>query len=68
MASKRDLPVDIENRDIEQLHRGFVLHPGETAEQFLAIGEELMRSAGVDPRWPGATEIRHKIEAGELGA
>jgi hypothetical protein len=67
MATKRDLPADIEDRDVEQPPRGFALHPGETAEQFLAIGEDLMRSTGVEPRWPGAIEIRRKIEAGELG-
>jgi hypothetical protein len=48
--------------------RGFTLAPGETAEQFLAGRDELLRSAGIEPNWPGASEIRRKIEAGELGA
>jgi hypothetical protein len=38
----------------------------ETAEQFLAVREDLLRRAGVEPRWPGAAEIRRKIDAGEL--
>ncbi len=48
--------------------RGFTLGRGETAQQFLAVRDELLRSAGIEPNWPGATEIRRKIEAGELGA
>ena len=67
MATKRDLPADIEDRDIAQGTRGFSLGPGETAEQFLAVREDLVRSTGVESRWPGAAEIRRKIEAGELG-
>jgi hypothetical protein len=47
--------------------RGFALGPGETAEQFLAAREEMLRDAGIEPRWPGAAEIRRKIDAGELG-
>jgi len=66
MATKRDLPADIEDRDIDQATRGFVLGPGETAEQFLAVREDVLRSAGIEPHWPGAAEIRRKIEAGEL--
>jgi hypothetical protein len=69
MATKRDLPADSENRDIaEQGTRGFALSPGETAEEFLAEREDMLRSAGVEPRWPGAAEIRRKIDAGELGS
>jgi hypothetical protein len=48
--------------------RGFTLAPGESAEEFLAVRDELLRSAGIEPNWPGASEIRRKIEAGELGA
>jgi len=48
--------------------RGFALSPGETAEEFLAVREDMLRSAGVEPRWPGAAEIRRKIDAGELGS
>jgi hypothetical protein len=44
------------------------LAPGETAEQFLAAREDMLRDAGVEPCWPGAAEIRRKIDAGELGA
>ncbi len=50
-----------------QATRGFVLGPGETAEQFLAAREDMLRDAGVETRWPGAAEIRRKIDAGELG-
>ncbi len=67
MATKRDLPADIEDRDIAEGTRGFALGSGETAEQFLAVREDMLRSAGIEPRWPGAAEIRRKIEAGELG-
>jgi hypothetical protein len=68
MATKRDIPTDIEDRDIAQGTRGFALSPGETAEQFLATRDEMLRTAGIEPRWPGAAEIRRKIDAGELGA
>jgi hypothetical protein len=51
----------------QQTH-GFALSPGETAEQFLAVREEMLRSVGIEPQWPGAIEIRRKIEAGELDA
>ena len=47
--------------------RGFALAPGETAEQFLDSRDELLRSAGIEPQWPGAQEIRRKIDSGELG-
>jgi hypothetical protein len=65
MAAKRDLSADDADRSVSP--RGFALAPGETAEQFLAVREELLRSAGLEPRWPGAAEIRRRIEAGELG-
>lgn len=67
MATRRDLPTDYEDRDIVQVARGFALGPGETAEQFLASREEVLRCAGVEPHWPGAAEIRRKIDSGELG-
>lgn len=66
MATKRDLQAAFEDRDVVQVGRGFTLCPGETAEQFLATREALLRDAGIEPRWPGAVEIRRKIEAGEL--
>ena len=68
MATKRDIPTDIEDRGIAAKARGFALSPGETAEQFLAARDEMLRSAGIESQWPGAAEIRRKIEAGELGA
>jgi len=68
MATKRDLPADIEDRDVTKGTSGFALGPGETAEQFLAIRDELLRSAGIEPNWPNAREIRRKIASGELGA
>jgi hypothetical protein len=68
MAAKQDLPADIDDRGIADRTRGFTLGPGETAEQFIAAREEVLRSAGIEPNWPGATEIRRKIQAGELGA
>jgi hypothetical protein len=67
MATRGDLPVDGEDRDVTQGARGFALRPGETAEEFLAAREDMLRNAGIEPRWPGASEIRRKIEAGELG-
>jgi hypothetical protein len=47
--------------------RGFALAPGETAEEFLKSRDELLRGAGIEPCWPGAQEIRRKVESGELG-
>jgi hypothetical protein len=67
MASKRDLPADNQDRPVTPGTRGFALCPGETAEQFLADREEMLSSAGIEPSWPGAAEIRRKIQAGELG-
>jgi hypothetical protein len=67
MATKRDLPVDDEDRSVTPSIRGFALAPGETAEQFLASWDELLRSEGIEPNWPSAQEIRRKIESGELG-
>ncbi len=67
MARKPDLPADHEDRDVNPGPRGFSLAPGETAEQFLAARDDLLRSAGIEPTWPGASEIRRKIDAGELG-
>jgi hypothetical protein len=43
------------------------LLPGETAKQFIASREDILRADGVEPKWPGAAEIRRKIDAGELG-
>ncbi len=66
MAAKRDLPADHEDRSVTAA-RGFTLAPGETAEEFLASRDALLRSAGIEPRWPNSQEIRRKIERGELG-
>ncbi|MBA3808284.1 MAG: hypothetical protein H0X28_07810 [Solirubrobacterales bacterium] len=46
--------------------RGFALAPGETAKQFLEARDDVLRSAGLEPHWPGAQEIRRKIDSGEL--
>jgi hypothetical protein len=35
------------------LHLGFRLGPNQTAEDYLAIGDELLRSEGIDPTWHG---------------
>lgn len=67
MAAGGDIRVD-GSSDTELTARGFALAPGETAEEFFAKRDALLRSAGVEPKWPGATEIKRKIEAGELGA
>ena len=67
MAAKRDLRVDDEDRRVTPRPRGFALAPGETAEQFLESRDELLRSAGIEPNWPSAQEIRRKIDSGELG-
>jgi hypothetical protein len=67
MAAKRDLPADNEDRSVTPGVRGLALAPGETAEDLLASRDELLRSAGIEPQWPSAQEIRRKIEAGELG-
>lgn len=68
MAAKRDLPVDSEDRSLTSEVRGFALAPGETAEDFLASRDELLRTAGIEPDWPSAQEIRRKIDSGELGS
>jgi hypothetical protein len=68
MATKRDLPADNEDRSVTPGVRGFALAPGETAEDFLASRDELLRTAGIEPHWPSAQEIRRKIESGELGS
>jgi len=65
MASGRDIRPDDEDRRVAR--KGFTLAPGESAEEFLAAREALLRSDGVEPTWPGAAEIRRKIDAGELG-
>ncbi|HEX4437779.1 MAG TPA: hypothetical protein VH061_13395 [Solirubrobacteraceae bacterium] len=44
-----------------------MLAPGETAEEFLKSRDEILRSSGIDPSWPGAAEIRRKLDPGELG-
>ncbi len=67
MAAKRDIRTDDENRDVSPSSRGFALAPGETAEQFLAARDELLRSVGIEPNWPTGPEIRRKIDAGEIG-
>jgi len=54
-------------RDVSPSPRGFALAPGETAEQFLAARDELLRSVGIEPNWPTGPEIRRKIDAGEIG-
>ncbi len=66
MATKRDIQLDGScGKRVAQ--RGFTLAPGETAEQFLAERDQLLKSVGIEPQWPGAKEIRRKLEAGELG-
>jgi hypothetical protein len=67
MAPKRDIQPDDQDRDLIP-HRGFSLCPGETAEEFLAARDELLRSVGIEPNWPSAREIRRKIDSGELGS
>lgn len=65
MDAKRDLRIDGQDGD-RSGQRGFVLAPGETAEEFLKSRDEILRSSGIDPSWPGAAEIRRKLDAGEL--
>jgi hypothetical protein len=40
------------------LHLGFRLGPNQSAEDYLAIGDELLRSEGIDPTWRGLQETR----------
>ena len=37
---------------------GYVLGPNRTPEDVLAIADELLRSEGLDPAWPGLEEKR----------
>lgn len=66
MATKRDIPLDGSSGEFVS-QRGFALAPGETAEQFLAERDQLLKSVGIEPKWPGAKEIKRKLEAGEFG-
>ena len=36
--------------------KGYVVSSKEEAEEILAVEAELLRSEGVDPRWPGFAE------------
>ena len=66
MATKRDIQLDGSCGEFVA-QRGFALAPGETAEQFLAERDQLLKSVGIEPKWPGAEGIRRKLEAGEFG-
>jgi hypothetical protein len=47
--------------------RGFALTLGETAEQFLAERDQLVKSVGIEPKWRGTEGIMRKLEAGDFG-
>jgi hypothetical protein len=55
MARPRDIrPGQKGDRlDGVDLHLGFRLAPNQTVEDYLAIGDELLRSEGIDPTWRG---------------
>lgn len=36
--------------------KGYVLADKQTVEQIMAVEAELLRSEGIDPRWPGFPE------------
>ncbi len=36
--------------------RGYVLQNKQTVEDIMALEAELLRSEGIDPRWPGFPE------------
>ncbi len=46
------------------MHLGFRLGPNQTAEDYLAIGDELLRSEGIDPTWRGFDEKDGKTVSG----
>jgi hypothetical protein len=35
---------------------GYILAPGRTPEDVLAMADELLRSEGIDPAWPALVE------------
>jgi hypothetical protein len=51
MARPRDIRPGQESDRLDgvDLHLGFRLGPNQTAEDYLAIGDELLRSEGIDP-------------------
>jgi hypothetical protein len=42
------------------LPSGYVLNDNQRIEDILAVQEDLLRSEGVDPRWPGFGETTGK--------
>ncbi len=58
MAKPRDIRHGQESDRLDglDLHLGFRLGPNQTAEDYLAIGGELLRSEGIDPTWRGFAE------------
>lgn len=49
VAPKRDIQLDGSCGEFVA-QRGFVLAPGETAEQFLAERDQLLKSVGIEPQ------------------
>ena len=40
--------------------KGYVLANKQTVEEIIAVEAELLRSEGVDPRWPGFPEAEEE--------
>lgn len=38
------------------LPKGYVVHDKRSVEEILAVEAELLRSEGIDPKWPGFPE------------
>ena len=40
--------------------KGYVLANKRVVEEIMAVEAELLRSEGIDPRWPGFPEAEHE--------
>ncbi len=58
MAAPRAVPAGQEGDRLDgvNLHLGVRLGPDQTVEDYLAIGNDLLRSEGIDPTWRGFDE------------
>ena len=45
--------------------KGYILSNKESAKEILAVEAELLRSEGIDPRWPGFREAEQEPDEQE---
>lgn len=53
MAEPRVVRPGQEGDRVARISPGFRLGPNQTAEDYLEIGDELLRGEGLDPTWRG---------------